>query len=53
MKLPGAMAKFSATPADQPAGSAPILGEHTQEVLTGLVGYSLEEVARLKDARAI
>jgi crotonobetainyl-CoA:carnitine CoA-transferase CaiB-like acyl-CoA transferase len=53
MKLPGAMAKFSATPADQPAGSAPILGEHTQEVLTGLAGYGPDEVDRLKDAGTI
>jgi crotonobetainyl-CoA:carnitine CoA-transferase CaiB-like acyl-CoA transferase len=53
MMVPGVNSKFSATPADRPAGSAPTLGEHTQEVLTGLAGYSIEEVARLKDLGVI
>ncbi|HJN85564.1 MAG: CoA transferase [Dehalococcoidia bacterium] len=53
MKVPGVNAKFSATPAANPAGSAPTLGEHTLDVLTGLAGYGPDEVDRLKDAGTI
>ena len=53
MKLPGATAKFSATPPAPPTRGAPLLGEHTQDVLTGLAGYSPGEVARLKEAGVI
>ena len=53
MKLPGATAKFSATPPAGPTRGAPLLGEHTQDVLTGLAGYSSGDVARLKEAGAI
>jgi CoA:oxalate CoA-transferase len=53
MKVPGVPARYSATPAAKPAGSAPTLREHTQEVLTGLAGYGLDEVARLTDAGVV
>ena len=33
--------------------TAPLHGEHTEEVLTGLLGLSKEEVARLKEAGAV
>ncbi len=36
-----------------PAGPSPGLGEHTSEVLDGLLGISGDEVARLRDAGAI
>ena len=32
---------------------APLLGQHTVEVLTDLLGYSLDEVERLVDAEAV
>ncbi len=50
---PGVTAEFSATPAAGTSRGAPVLGEHTQAVLTSLAGYSLEEVAGLKEAGAI
>ena len=53
VKLPGVTAKFSATPPAGPTRGAPLLGEHTKEVLTGLAGYSSGEVAHLKEAGAI
>ena len=32
---------------------APLYGEHTEEVLTGLAGYSADEVRQLKEKGAI
>ena len=32
---------------------APEFGEHTEEILTELLGYSWEQVAELKDAEVI
>jgi crotonobetainyl-CoA:carnitine CoA-transferase CaiB-like acyl-CoA transferase len=32
---------------------APELGQHTEEIMTGLLGYSWEDVGRLKDAEVI
>jgi crotonobetainyl-CoA:carnitine CoA-transferase CaiB-like acyl-CoA transferase len=32
---------------------APEFGQHTEEVLTELLGYSWDDVARLKDAQVI
>jgi formyl-CoA transferase len=52
VRLPGFPYKFSKTPADilrQP----PLLGEHTEEVLTELLDYSPEDVASLRDKGAI
>jgi glutaryl-CoA transferase len=52
VRLPGFPYKFSQTPAEihRPP---PLLGEHTKEVLTGLLGYSQEDVAALQDKGAI
>jgi formyl-CoA transferase len=35
------------------ARRAPLIGEHTEEVLRGLAGYSLEEISRLKEKQVI
>ena len=32
---------------------APMIGEHTDEILTGLLGYSPDEIARLKEAMVL
>ncbi len=32
---------------------APLLGEHTEEILTGVLGYSAEEYAAIKGSGAI
>jgi formyl-CoA transferase len=50
--LPGFPYKFSQTPAEihRPP---PLLGEHSEEVLTSLLGYSPEDVAGLRDKGAI
>ena len=52
VRLPGFPYKLSQTPADihRPP---PLLGEHTEQVLTGLLGYSPEGVAALRDKGAI
>jgi formyl-CoA transferase len=52
VRLPGFPYKFSQTPAEihRPP---PLLGEHTKEVLTGLLNYSPESVASLRDKGAI
>ena len=52
VRLPGFPYKLSQTPADihRPP---PLLGEHTEQVLTGLLGYSSEGVASLRDKGAI
>ena len=52
LPYPGAPFKLSVTPwtIRRPA---PRLGEHTEEILCGILGYSSEEVARLKESGAI
>ena len=50
--LPGFPYKFSQTPAELHL-PPPLLGEHTAQVLTEVLGYSLEEVALLKEQKAI
>jgi CoA:oxalate CoA-transferase len=52
MTLLGMPIKLSATPGD-PRGHAPELGEHTEMILTGMLGYSWDEVARLREANVI
>ncbi len=44
--------KLSATPGE-PRGHAPELGEHTESLLTEMLGYSWDDVARLRDANII
>ncbi len=50
-KYPGAQFKMSETP--WRAGRAPLLGEHTQEVLTQRLGYSEDDVVKLRAQGAI
>ena len=42
---------FSRTPAV--VGSTPQVGEHNEEVLGGLLGYSEEEIAQMREANVI
>ncbi|MSO76065.1 MAG: CoA transferase [Alphaproteobacteria bacterium] len=44
--------RFATTPVRTPVG-APTLGEHTEQVLRGLLGLSPDEIQRLKAAKAI
>lgn len=50
--FPGYPYKMSKTPA-QAHRPPPLLGEHNEEVLRDLLGYSLEEVAQLRERGAI
>jgi crotonobetainyl-CoA:carnitine CoA-transferase CaiB-like acyl-CoA transferase len=52
MTLLGMPIKLSATPG-HPRGHAPELGEHTETLLTGILGYSWDDVARLREANVI
>jgi crotonobetainyl-CoA:carnitine CoA-transferase CaiB-like acyl-CoA transferase len=52
VKIPGCPIKFSETPAGV-AGPAPLTGEHTQEVLCDILGYSLEDYLKLKDKKVV
>ncbi len=52
VKLPGFPYKFSATPAEIQK-PPPMLGEHTEEVLKGLLNFSAEDVASLREKGAI
>jgi len=47
VRIAGFPIKFSMTPGGV-QGRAPRLGEHTEEVLTGLLGYSKEKLAELR-----
>jgi formyl-CoA transferase len=49
--VPGSPVRFSATPATA-AGSAPELGQHTEEILLEL-GYSWEEITHLAEQNAV
>jgi crotonobetainyl-CoA:carnitine CoA-transferase CaiB-like acyl-CoA transferase len=50
--LLGMPVKLSETPG-QPRGHAPELGEHTELLLTELLGYSWDDVARMREANVI
>jgi len=50
-RYPGPLVHMSATPPR--ARRAPMLGEHTDEILCGRLGYSREQVARLRGVGAI
>jgi CoA:oxalate CoA-transferase len=52
LTLLGMPVKLSATPGE-PRGHAPELGEHTESLLTEMLGYSWDDVARLRDANII
>jgi 2-methylfumaryl-CoA isomerase len=47
--MPGLPLDFSASPR-QPTRPAPRLGEHTEQVLSEVLGFSSGEIARLRDA---
>ncbi|BFT31639.1 CoA transferase [Alteromonas sp. D210916BOD_24] len=51
-KGPGNPIKFSRT-TDEVFSPAPKLGEHTQEILTGVVGLSPQELSRLYDLKVV
>ncbi len=52
VRLPALPVKFSSTPAaiERPS---PLLGEHNQEVLAGLLNYSSHQIEQLKSERVI
>ena len=52
VRLPGFPYKFSQTPAEI-LRPPPMLGEHTEDILTGLLNYSTEDVASLRDKGSI
>ena len=52
-KMPNFPTKFSETPVDPLEKPAPLLGQHNEEVLSTLLGYSKEEIAKLKEERVI
>jgi formyl-CoA transferase len=52
VQFPGFPYKFSGTPADI-LRPPPMLGEHTEEVLTSLLGYSQAEMTSLREKKAV
>ncbi len=52
IKVVGVPVRFSKTPGD-PRAAAPEFGEHTEQILVDLLGYSWEDIARLKDQEVI
>jgi crotonobetainyl-CoA:carnitine CoA-transferase CaiB-like acyl-CoA transferase len=52
VKYPGAPYKLSETPWEIRC-PAPLLGEHNEEVYGGLLGYSKQDLARMKQAKII
>ncbi|MFZ1888651.1 MAG: CoA transferase [Candidatus Binataceae bacterium] len=51
-RLLGMPVKLSETPGD-PRGHAPELGEHTESIMTDMLGYTWDDIARLRDANVI
>ena len=52
IKVVGVPVRFSKTPGD-PRGTAPEFGEHTEQVLLDLLGYSWEDIGALKEKEII
>lgn len=52
LTFPGAVAHFSEVPLNRPR-PAPTLGQHNQEVLCAMLGYSREDMVRLRQAGVI
>ena len=52
IKIPGIVPKLSLTPGSVET-SSPALGQHNEEIYQGLLGYSREELERLKEKKAI
>ena len=46
---PAARCRFS----DSPASRAPLMGEHTEDVLRSLAGYAREEIQQLREKQVI
>ncbi len=51
-KIPALPAKLSETPAEI-QGPSPLLGEHTEQVLTEILGMNLDEINKLKQMKVI
>jgi len=51
-RLLGMPVKLSQTPGD-PRGHAPELGQHTEAIMTEMLGYTWDDIARLRDANVI
>ena len=51
-RMPGTPLDFSAVPRE-PVRRAPLLGEHTEEVLGGLLGLPDREIGRLVEAGVV
>jgi crotonobetainyl-CoA:carnitine CoA-transferase CaiB-like acyl-CoA transferase len=49
--VPGLPVQFSGIDLDY--RGAPMIGEHTEEVMGELLGYSTAEIARLKEAKVL
>ena len=49
--MPGLPTSFSDSPRE--VRRAPLLGEHTDEILSGLLGLSDAEIGRLHDAKVV
>jgi crotonobetainyl-CoA:carnitine CoA-transferase CaiB-like acyl-CoA transferase len=52
LKIPGCPIKFSETPAEVKT-PAPLTGEHTEDILCNMLGYTQEEYQRLKDNKIV
>jgi crotonobetainyl-CoA:carnitine CoA-transferase CaiB-like acyl-CoA transferase len=52
LKLVGIPIKYSETPGTIRM-APPLLGEHTEEILTDVMGYSKEKISELREQRAI
>ena len=52
LKMPGVVPRMQGTPAP-PIKAAPLLGEHTEEVLRTLLGKSEKEIEQLRHADVV
>lgn len=52
LKMPGVPIKLSDTPGSVRT-PAPILGQHTEEILKELLGYNDEQIQKLRDSKAL
>jgi 2-methylfumaryl-CoA isomerase len=50
--VPGSPLHFGALSREVP-GRAPVLGEHTDEILADILGLSCGEIGRLREARVV
>ncbi len=50
--VPGSPLEFSGSPRVEPK-PAPVLGQHTDEILSGVLGMSDGEIGRLRDAKVV